>query len=148
MTFKSSTNLQKLHLSLCVVRVMNFFYLDFLREVVDRYRCKFYSSIVFFFWVCWSVLSCFVLSSRVEFSLLSLLCSYCWDSAEAVFYTHGRRSFCACEQNGGLIVGFWTLCQLSSFVCFKALSHCLSRSYAPSILFKKCSKLNLFRWFP
>ena len=28
---------------------------------------------------------------------------------------------------------------------FKALSHCLSRLNAPSILFKKCSKLNLLR---
>ena len=52
--------------------------------------------------VCWSVLSflsvclCRVFTSR-------LLCNYSRDSAGVVFYTNGRRSFCACEQNGDLM---------------------------------------------
>ena len=60
-----------------------------------------------------------------------------------VFYTNGRRSFCAGEQNGGLMwaqpvrLGFGFLnSRTSSLPLFiKALSHCLNRSYAPSILF-------------
>ena len=49
-------------------------------------------------------LSCLFLSVRLSRVFTSrLLSNYCRDSAGAVFYTNGRRSFCACEQNGGLM---------------------------------------------
>ena len=41
--------------------------------------------------------------SGTTFQLLCSYCRYCRDSAGAVFYTNGRRRFCACEQNGGLM---------------------------------------------
>ena len=137
--------------------VMNSFYSLYLREVEDLHRYYFYSSIVvFFFWVCWSVLSC--LFVWVELSLLGYsAATHCRDSARVVFYTNGRRSFCTCEQNNRLmwaqpirfwVFDFWTLAPALFLYLFKALSHCLSRSYALSILFKKCSQLNLFRLFP